>query len=126
MSTDLTGILRQLNARGVSRLEHLELLLLLSRHSTTNWDAERVAGSSVIPRPVAVDALAHLCKCELLEQAPGPAPTYRLGPRSELPLLVELRTVYERDRIAVVNAFYACNLESLRSFASAFRIRRPK
>ena len=37
-----------------------------------------------------------------------------------------LRTVYERDRIAVVNAFYACNLESLRSFASAFRIRRPK
>lgn len=125
VSTDLTAMLRQLNARGVSRLEHLEVLLLLSRHSTTNWDAERVAGSSAIPRAVAVDALAHLCSRELLEQVPGGAPLYRLGPRSELPLLVELRKVYERDRIAVVNVFYACNLESLRSFASAFRIRRP-
>jgi len=65
VSTELTGMLRQLNARGVSRLEPLEVLLLLSRHSTTNWDAERVAGSSAIPRAVAVDALAHLCSREL-------------------------------------------------------------
>lgn len=125
VSTDLTGMLRQLIARGVSRLEHLEVLLLLSRHATTNWDAERIAGSSAIPCRVGVDALAHLCKCELLEQVPGGGPTYRFGPRSELALLVELRRIYENDRVAVMNAFYACNLESLRSFASAFRIRRP-
>lgn len=125
VSTDLTGMLRLLNSRGVSRLEHLEVLLLLSRNATANWDADRVAGSSVIPRATAVEVLAHLCRCELLEQAPGAAPTYRLGPRAEVPLLAELRDRYERDRISVMNAFYACNLESLRSFASAFRIRRP-
>lgn len=74
---------------------------------------------------VAADALAHLCGCEFLELTPGERPMYRFGPRADLQLITAVRDVYDRDRISVINAFYTCNLESLRSFASAFRIRRP-
>ncbi|MBA3547253.1 MAG: Rrf2 family transcriptional regulator [Nannocystis sp.] len=116
--------MRQLNERGVSRLEHLEVLLVLSRHPGRTFDGEQVATSSTISRAVVEETLAHLHKHEMLVLVPGERPVYRLGPRSELPLLDLLRTHHERDRIAVVNAFYSCNLESLRSFASAFRIRR--
>lgn len=97
---------------------------MLSRHPERRLDGEQVAASSALPRAVADATLAHLHQREWLERGPGEPPVYRLGPRSELPLLDLLRQHYERDRISVVNAFYACNIESLRSFASAFRIRR--
>ncbi len=98
---------------------------MLSRHPERSLDGEQVARSSALPRAVADATLAHLHQREWFERTPGEPPVYRVGPRSELPLLDLLRQHYERDRIAVVNAFYACNIESLRSFASAFRIRRP-
>lgn len=124
MTSNVESALRHLNERGISRLEHLEVLLALSRHPDRTCDGEQVATNTALSRAVADATLAHLHKRELLERVPGERPVYRLGPRSELPLLDLLRQHYERDRIAIVNAFYACNIESLRIFASAFRIRR--
>lgn len=99
--------------------------MVLSCHPEQTWHSEQVAASSAIPLAAVKASLAHLHRHELLELVPGDHPVYRLGPRAELPLLTLIREAHRRDRIAVVNAFYACNLESLRSFASAFRIRRP-
>lgn len=118
--------MRQLTDRGVTRLEHLEVLLILSRQPERGWDAESIRSVSTISLTTAGDALAHLHKQGLVEPAPGKPSCMRLTERADVALLTQLRKDHERDRTAVTNAFFACNLESLRSFASAFRIRRPQ
>ncbi len=98
----------------------------MSRQPERGWDAQAVTSTSTISPTAAGDALTHLHKQGLVEPVPGKDACYRLGERADPPLLTQLRKDHERDRTAVTNAFFACNLDSLRSFASAFRIRRPK
>ncbi len=119
MTERVTRLLRQLTEHGVSRLEHLELLLQLSRQPGRAWSVEHAASSR--SHADTDEALAHLHRHELLERVPGERPAYRLGPRADVDLLAELRGHHERDRVAVMNAFYGCTLDRLRSFASAFR-----
>lgn len=110
---------------GVKRLEHLELLIVLCRQPTRDWDAERVAACSTLPLASAAEALTHLHKHQLLQQVDPTRAFYRLAAdRPELAALAEIREAYERDRVQVMNLFFACNLDSLRSFAEAFRVRR--
>jgi len=109
---------------GVKRLEHLELLIVLCRQPARDWDAERVAACSTLPLASAAEALTHLHKHQLLVQVDPTRPFYRLADRPELAALAEIREAYERDRVQVMNLFFACNLDSLRSFAEAFRVRR--
>ncbi len=115
---------RQLTDIGVRRLEHLELLLVVSRPPTRDWEPEAVARSLSVPVASATDALVHLHKHQLLTQADPNRARYRIADRPELSVLAEIRAAYERDRVHVMNLFFACNLDSLRSFAEAFRVRR--
>lgn len=124
MSERLRTAVRQLTEVGVRRLEHLELLLVLSRPPLRDWDAGGVAACLTVPVETASEALAHLHKHELLTLVDPARARYRLAERPDLAPLAEIRTAYERDRVQVMNLFFACNLDSLRSFADAFRVRR--
>lgn len=125
MADGVTSAIRQLTDLGVSRLEHLEVLLVMARQPEREWDAARIAANSPIRAETAGEALTHLHKRGLLDLARPEPPGYRLGARLDLGQLTQLRKDYERDRTTVMNTFFTCNLDSLRSFASAFRIRRP-
>lgn len=125
MVHNVTTTVRQLTYMGVSRLEHLEVLLVMTREAGREWDAARIAASSAIAPTTAADALAHLHGCGLLDLVEGDAPRYRLGTSLDLAGLTELSKHHERDRTPVLNAFFTCILESLRSFASGFRVRSP-
>ncbi len=115
---------RQLTDLGVRRLEHLELLLVLSRPPVRDWEAEAIATSLSVPFTSASEALAHLHKHQLVTQVDPTRARYRITDRPELAVLTEIRAAYERDRVHVMNLFFASNLDSLRSFADAFRVRR--
>lgn len=126
MANNVTTTVRQLTDRGVSRLEHLEVLLVMTREAEREWNAARIAASSAIAPNTAADALAHLHGRGLLDLVEGEVPRYRLGAGLDLAGLTELSKHHERDRTPVLNAFFTCILESLRSFASAFRVRSPQ
>lgn len=126
MPDSIMRAVRQLTELGVSRLEQLEVLLSMCLHPEAGWDAERVTRAFTINARTAAEALAHLHKKGLLDLVKPEPPCYRLGSGVDLVLLGGLRKDYERDRTQVINAFFACNLDSLRSFTAAFRIRRPQ
>lgn len=126
MPTSIMSAVRQLTEIGVGRLEHFEVLLVLALQPESGWDSERVRGNSSLNVKAASEALAHLHKQGLLDLVKPEPPCYRLGSRIDRELIGHLRKEYERDRTQVINAFFTCNLDSLRSFASAFRIRRPQ
>jgi hypothetical protein len=126
VSDGITGAVRQFTESGVSRLEQLEVLLSMYLHPEAGWDAERVTRTFTINSRTAAEALAHLHKHGLLDLVKPEPPCYRLSSRVDLAVLGQLRKNYERDRTQVINAFFACNLDSLRSFTAAFRLRRPQ
>lgn len=120
----LNTAIRQLTDKGVRRLEHLELLLVLSRPPLRDWGAGEVADSLSLPFTSIQEALTHLHGHKLVLAVDPTRARYRIADRPELAMLAEIRAAHERDRVHVMNLFYACNLDSLRSFADAFRLRR--
>lgn len=120
----LKTAITQLTDKGVRRLEHLELLLVLSRPPVRDWGAGEVAESLSLPFTSIQEALTHLRGHQLVLEVEPTRARYRLADRLDLAMLAEIRAAHERDRVHVMNLFYACNLDSLRSFADAFRVRR--
>lgn len=124
MAERLRTAIRQLTDLGVRRLEHLELLLVLGRSPAREWGADEVATALSLPFTSISEALEHLHKHQLLALPDPSRPRYRIADRPELAVLAEIRAAHERDRVQVMNLFFACNLDNLRSFAEAFRVRR--
>ncbi len=124
MNDRVTRAVRHLTELGVGRLEDFEILLIMSRQPDRDWDAPRVVACSTIPLAAVSEAMARLAKRGIVDTVNVEPPSYRLGARIDVPELVQLRKDHERDRTLVVNTFFTCNLDSLRGFASAFRIRK--
>jgi hypothetical protein len=124
VTDNVTTSVRQLTELGVSRVEDFELLLAMARQPERDWDPTRITGASTLTLTAAGEAFARLLKRGLVELVRPEPPAYKLGPPIDVARLLGLRKEYERDRTRVMNAFFTCNLDSLRSFASAFRIRR--
>ncbi len=120
----VTRAVRHLTEIGVARLEDFEVLLIMSRQLEREWDATRIVADSTITLAAATDAFDRLAKRGVVELVKPDPPSYRLSARIDVAQLVELRKDHERDRTLVVNIFFTCHLDSLRSFASAFRIRK--
>jgi hypothetical protein len=114
---------RQLMDAGVRALEHLEVLLIVSREPVEPWTLEDVRSHAMLARSRVDEAVAALERGGFLVRDHAD-PHFRLGERADPTALKTVRAAYERDRSRVVNAFFACNLDSLRGFASAFKVRR--
>jgi len=122
VTDSVTKAVRQLTEMGVGHLEDFEILLIMSRQPDGDWSAARVVASSTITLAAAETALARLAKRKIVDLVQATPPSYRLGGRIDVAQLVQLRNDHERDRTLVVNTFFKCNLDTLRHFASAFRI----
>lgn len=121
----MTDTVRQLIDDGVRSLEQLAVLLVLSQEPGKQWTVDAVRQVAMLAQPRVDEAFTALERAGLVARADPSDPHVRLGERVDIPALQALRAAYERDRTRVVNAFFACNLDSLRSFASAFKVRRP-
>lgn len=114
---------RQLIDGGVRSLEQLEVLLVLVQDPGKSWPQAAVCRGALLAPQRVEEAARALVKAGVVardEQVDG----LRLLDRLDVGLLRDLRAAYEHDRSLVVNAFFAGNLDSLRSFANAFKLRR--
>jgi hypothetical protein len=116
--------LQRLIRAGARRIEWLEILLLMVRTPGATWEPAGVAAASMLAVDPAAAALDQLRRSGLLELVDPERPAYRLAAGAPIDDLVELRRVYERDRARVTTEFFACNLDNLRDFANAFKLRR--
>ncbi|MFT3786910.1 MAG: hypothetical protein QM770_12205 [Tepidisphaeraceae bacterium] len=91
------------------------------------WSAEDVARELRIEPGWATGQLAELLRRGLatLEQENGSR--YRFGPRSsELARAIDgLAIEYQNRRVAVISRIYSKPLDPIRTFADAFRFRKP-
>jgi hypothetical protein len=122
VAVSVTDTVRALIDAGVRSLEQLEILLVLSQDPGKAWPLEAVHRSTMLTPERADTLVAGLVRADLVTR--DGEVLLRLGPRVDVPALKALRAAYERDRSNVVNAFFASNLDSLRSFANAFKLRR--
>lgn len=123
MGDSVTECLRALIARGVTRLDLLEILLCLAGDPERVWGTEALAEGARVDPKRAAEALSGLARAGLVQRSSDPDGGHQLDRGLDLAALQALRGTHSRDRTRVVNTFYACNLDNLRS--SVRTLKRP-
>jgi DNA-binding IclR family transcriptional regulator len=100
------GVLELILNYGIDSMESIEILLLL-RRSEAFWTSEAVAQQLGIPKETAAQKLAAMARAQLLAIGSDTG-AYRYAPRSEA-------AREALDKLA--------NLERLRAFSDAFRLK---
>jgi DNA-binding IclR family transcriptional regulator len=110
----------------IESVEHLEVLLLLSRAPERGWSAAEVA-ETLYSHPSSIKLrLARLLGQGLLREIQEGC--YRYAPRS-VGLHTTVQRVaecYHERRVAVITLIASKPLDNVRAFSDAFRIRRNK
>ena len=120
----MTDEAKALLALSLDSVESIELLLLLRRAPDTFWRSEAASQQLGISRELADKKLAALTSGGLLVRG-SETGAYRYAPRHEairenVDWLVD---AYANRRVAVINAIYSANLEKLRAFSDAFKLK---
>lgn len=117
MADAITECVRALVDRGVTRFDVLELLLYMSEEPERVWPAPALVDRTALNARRVNEALAGLVRGGFVIQTLGEPGDggYRIEHSLDLGALQALRETHARDRTRVVNAFYACNLENLRT-----------
>lgn len=123
MPDAVTDIIHRMTREGVRRLEQLEVLLLMVRRPADTWTPLALAETSMLSKETTADALERLHRLGFVERVADEPPRYRIGARLGVDDLLQIKRVYERDRQRVVNEFFGSNLDVLRNFADAFKLR---
>ncbi len=110
----------------IESVEHLEVLLLLSRTPERGWSASEVA-ETLYSHPSSIKLrLARLLGQGLLREIEEGC--YKYAPRTvELHATVQrVGECYHDRRVAVITLIASKPLDNVRAFSDAFRIRRNK
>jgi hypothetical protein len=115
----------QLIGECIDSLESLEALALLHRSPDTFWSPDAVATQIGARADVVAQRLQQLAEAGLLTRAKDTV-AYRYAPeaastRESVNLLIG---AFTKRRVDVVNAVYSSNLERLRAFSNAFRLKK--
>ena len=99
-------------------------MLLLRRSPQTFWAPAAVADQLGIKPAVASVKLDALHRRGILQSSES-TPAYRFAPTDEptAKSVEDLVRAYEDQRVNVINAVYSANLERLRTFSNAFRMK---
>lgn len=119
--------IRQFVVDHISSVAQLEVLLLLHSAPTRTWTASEVNTMLYTSVPLCAEHLADLQKRGLLA-AVGPEARFQYQPRTpDLSATVEaLARAYAERRVALITLIYSKPVDSARSFADAFRLRKDK
>ncbi|MBV8518340.1 MAG: hypothetical protein JO197_13160 [Acidobacteria bacterium] len=115
--------LLQFIRRCVDSIETLEILLLLQRTPETFWTPAAIDSQLGMKQGAAAKRLARLADEQLV--VTGSSGAFRYAPRDEedRATVAALTTAYADQRASVVNAVFSENLERLRAFSDAFRMK---
>ena len=115
----------QLIAECIDSLESLEALALLHRSPDTFWSADAVATQIGTRADTVGQKLQQLARAGLLSRAKDSV-AYRYSPdaAAKCEHVDMLIGAFAKRRGDVVNAVYSSNLERLRAFSNAFRLKK--
>lgn len=116
--------IREFIARCFGSVDALEVTMLLRRSPGTFWSPAAVAEQLGIREDIAARHMSALAAQDILITAPESA-AYRYAPNDEevAVRITELAALYSERRISVINAIYSANLERLRTFSRAFKLK---
>ena len=123
----LPAELLELLCRQVDPLAEVEVLLLLHRTPERAWRAEEAAAELRVDAGATARHLAALTAGRLLRREDEP-PAYRYAPATPAlhAAVGQLRVVYDTRPVSLVRLLYEGPSQAVRSFADAFRIRKPE
>lgn len=122
---DLPVEVRDLIARHLETMEHVDALLVLHRAPDRGWTADEVATELRIAPKGLVKTLADLEKSGLVERDAAREGAYRYAPATSLLArsVEALLQAYNQRPVTLVKAIYSRPPSAVRSFADAFRLR---
>jgi hypothetical protein len=114
-------------AEFIHSAEQLDVLLLLHSHPDRDFTSAEVSQRVYTVPAAATLRLEELVAAGLLASDRAPDPRYRYAPAS--PRVAErvdtLAAAYRADRVAVIRLIFQAPADPVRSFADAFRLKRP-
>ena len=126
MPDKLPNEIRDFLAQNIASVAQLELLLLLRQQWEKRWSVAETAQACYISETMTEGLLVNLRRQGLIRQsAEG---EYQYAPDSpELANLIDdLAAIYQQRRVTVIGLIHSAPIDTLRSFADAFRLRKPK
>jgi hypothetical protein len=123
--TELPSEVRQLIARHLSSMEHVDVLVLLAKEPAHRWSTseirERLRLANDVPSRVFTDLVAS----GLIAREPGDTPRYQYQPSSSSlrEAVASLLIVYEERPVTLVRTVYS-RPSAVQSFADAFIIKK--
>jgi hypothetical protein len=123
---DISTSIREFIARFIRSVEQLEILILFSKDPSVTWSAQKVY-DTILSTPQSVQRwLDDLVRDRLLEKLPGEEARYRCGDdEALLSQVTELAELYRTKPVGVIETIYRREANAARSFADAFRIKKP-
>lgn len=110
----------------IDSVARLELLLLLRSQTDRTWSAADVSQELRMTAAVMQTHLAGLEVMGLAEEAPPGSSQYRYALRQQAheTVIAELAQAYQDRRVSLITQIYTPPVDSVRSFADAFRWRK--
>jgi hypothetical protein len=122
--TGLTPELQEFVHRTFDSVESIEIMMLLRRSRESFWAVPAVAEQLGLRPQLAQEEMDALRTHGVLAVgAQTGAFRYAPGDTALSQRLDELATVYADRRVSVINLIYSANLERLRAFSNAFRVK---
>jgi hypothetical protein len=120
----LSPEVQQFLTDSIDSVEALELLLLLRRSPDAFWSSDAAAQQLGIRAALSSKKLAQLMGRKLLVRG-AETGAYRYAPADDAVrgVVDDLAAAYNEQRIVVINTIYSGNVERLRAFADAFRLK---
>jgi hypothetical protein len=115
---------RDLIVSDFDSVESVEIVLLLRRSPQTFWAARAVAEQLGIRADIAGAKLDALGRRGILSVG-GQTGAFRYAPKDAAvaKAIDALAAAYADRRVSVINTIYSANLERLRAFSDAFRVK---
>jgi hypothetical protein len=116
---------QRLIATCIDSVETMEILILLRRSPDSFWSGEAVAAQLGIKPEVAERKLGALTNAGLLARG-FQSGAFRFAPSDDAlrQTVDQLAETYANRRINVLNAIYSENLNRLRAFSDAFKLKK--
>jgi hypothetical protein len=124
----LPDIVRDFIIEHIDSVEQVEILLLLRQKTGRTWTAESMARELRIAAGSAGTRLSDLKRLGFVVAVDGAPGEYRYAPRTpELDEKVRgLAEAYSERRVTVINLIFSKPIDTIRTFADAFRLRRDE
>jgi hypothetical protein len=126
MPDEIRADLRDFIVNEIGSIAELELLLLLLREPQKAWSAQDAAKALYTAEDATAAQLESFRTRGYAAADAGGRYAFAARTPEQQQLIADLAQLYQTRRVTVINLIYAGPVQKLRSFADAFRLRKPK